>query len=312
MMDRKRFGRFSAFFAVGFCYLVVCATGAKNHELRAAQLPEQAVKAADFRAELSASQVKDGSVVIVSVGLPEQLEDALVKGDFEGIQIPFFSDSVKGEYHAVLGVPYNHKSGETKISIRVLKNGIEYSKELPLTVLSGQYASETLRVDLRHLNPTKKDIKRIFRDKAEVGKIYSRLIPRKYWKGPFRFPVESAITSVYGTKRVFNGQFASFHSGLDFKAPVGTRVYASAPGKVVLAKDLFFTGNTVMVDHGYGVLTLYAHLSKIDVTRGQMVDLNTLLGLSGETGRVSGPHLHWQAVVHKMKVNPLDLTKVMK
>jgi len=67
-----------------------------------------------------------------------------------------------------------------------------------------------------------------------------------------------------------------------------------------------------MVDHGYGVLTLYAHLSKIDVTRGQMVDLNTLLGLSGETGRVSGPHLHWQAVVHKMKVNPLDLTKVMK
>lgn len=282
--------------------------------MRAAQLPEQAVKIADFRAELSTSQVKDGSVVIVSVGLPEELADASVKGDFEGIQLPFFADTSKGEYHAVLGVPYNHKAGETKVSIRVFKDGIEHfkAKELPITILNGQYASETLRVDPRHLNPTKKDIKRIYRDKAEVGKIYSQLIPRKYWKGPFRLPVESAMTSVYGTKRVFNGRFASFHSGLDFKAPVGTRVYASAPGEVVLAKNLFFTGNTVMVDHGYGVLTLYAHLSKIDVKRGQLVDLNTLLGLSGETGRVSGPHLHWQAVVHKMKVNPLDLTKVMK
>jgi len=91
-----------------------------------------------------------------------------------------------------------------------------------------------------------------------------------------------------------------------------TPVYSAAPGIVVLAKNLFYTGNTVMIDHGYGIITLYAHMTELKVKKDDVVEQRRLLGLSGKTGRVSGPHLHWQAVVHHVKVNPIGLTEVMR
>jgi murein DD-endopeptidase MepM/ murein hydrolase activator NlpD len=118
-----------------------------------------------------------------------------------------------------------------------------------------------------------------------------------------------AVTSSFGSRRVYNGIQSSAHTGLDFKAPKGTPIYAASRGRVALAKNLFFTGNTVILDHGYGVLTLYAHMSKLKVKKGQMVEGGHLLGLSGMTGRVTGPHLHWMAIIHKQKVNPIGLTQ---
>ena len=112
-------------------------------------------------------------------------------------------------------------------------------------------------------------------------------------------------------RRLYNGEQRNFHPGLDLKAPVGTKIRAPENGKVVLAKNLFFTGNTVALDHGYGVITLYAHMSKIRVHLGDQVKPGDLLGLSGKTGRVSGPHLHWQAVIRGVKVNPAELTRAM-
>jgi murein DD-endopeptidase MepM/ murein hydrolase activator NlpD len=99
---------------------------------------------------------------------------------------------------------------------------------------------------------------------------------------------------------------------MDLKAAMETPVYSAAPGIIVLAKNLFYTGNTVMMDHGYGVVTLYAHMNELKVKVGEVVPVHKLLGLSGKTGRVSGPHLHWQAVVHHVKVNPIGLTEVMR
>jgi murein DD-endopeptidase MepM/ murein hydrolase activator NlpD len=125
-------------------------------------------------------------------------------------------------------------------------------------------------------------------------------------------PIDSKVTSIYGTKRTFNGEMRSFHQGLDLRAKTGTPVRAPAGGTVVLAKDLFFTGNTVILDHGYGIFTIYAHMSKLGVKKGEKVNVKQQLGLSGATGRASGPHLHWGAQVNKSKVNPLELTRVMQ
>ncbi|MGZ3688040.1 MAG: M23 family metallopeptidase, partial [Bdellovibrionota bacterium] len=183
---------------------------------------------------------------------------------------------------------------------------------LPLKVVDGNYPSETLHVAGKHVNPSPRMMPRIQREQHEAAAIYDRLTKVKYWNGPFQMPVKSAITSAFGSKRIYNGELKNFHPGVDLKAPMRTRIRAAAPGVIVMAKNLYYTGNTVMIDHGYGVITLYAHMSKLKVKKGQLVRSGQLLGLSGMTGRVTGPHLHWQAVIHHVKINPLDLTKVMR
>ena len=154
-------------------------------------------------------------------------------------------------------------------------------------------------------------MKRIKKEAAEIGRLYRSPRMIKDWQGAFEFPIQSAVTSQFGTRRVFNGEMKSFHQGLDLKAPEGTPIAAPAGGKVVLAKDLYMTGNTIILDHGYGLFTIYAHMSVMRAKLGTLVKKGELLGLSGMTGRASGPHLHWGAVVHLLKVNPMDLIRVL-
>lgn len=297
-MAKKRFAQFNIGF-VALSLLVACGT-----------VPRSSASA-DFQAELSSSKTIDGSIVLVSLRLPVEIQQPVVQGHFENIDLPFFRN---GEvYQSVLGVPYDHKPGLTQVQIRVGEGAQARTIAATLTIVRGNYESEVLKVQgskVRPQNP--KDLARIKIEQAEIGEVYSAVTLKKYWSGPFLLPVQAAFTSRFGTKRVYNGLQKSAHLGLDFKAPVGTPIMAAAPGKVVIAKDLFFTGNTVILDHGYGVLTLYAHMSKLNVKKGQEVKAGELLGLSGKTGRVTGPHLHWMAIVHKQKVNPFDLTQVMK
>ena len=135
---------------------------------------------------------------------------------------------------------------------------------------------------------------------------------KKFWQGPFELPIQSRVTSAFGTRRVYNGVLKSFHTGLDLKAAMNTPIHAAAPGIVALSKNLFYTGNTVILDHGYGILTVYAHMNLRKVKVGDVVDVQQILGLSGKTGRVNGPHLHWQGIAHQVKVNPLGLVQVVK
>lgn len=266
----------------------------------------------DFKADLSSSDVLDGSVVLVDIQVPKGLlsDKDEVTGQFEDTKFWFYPAPEKGEgaYEAIVGVPHNHKPGPSEVKVMVK----DVVHSLPIKISDAKYPSENLKVSKHIVNPKKKDLVQIRSDIAEVGKIYSNIIKQKYWKGPFVLPIDSRVTSIYGTKRVFNGQMKSFHQGMDLKAPMGTPIHAAGAGVVVLAKSLFFTGNTVMVDHGYGVVTLYAHMSELKVKQGDHVDAGQLLGLSGMTGRANGPHLHWGVVINKVKVNPADFLKVVR
>ncbi len=266
----------------------------------------------EYKADLSSSDVIDGSVVLISVQVPKGMLSSAdeVTGQFEDTKFWFYPVPERGEgaFEAVIGVPHNHTPGASEV--KVLVKGVERS--LPIKISDAKYPSETLKVSNRHVNPKKKDLEQIRRDIEDVGKIYSNITKQKYWKGPFVLPVSSSVTSVYGTKRVFNGKMQSFHNGLDLKAPTGTPIHAAGSGVVVLAKSLFFTGNTVLIDHGYGVVTLYAHMSELKVKSGDRVEAGRLLGLSGMTGRANGPHLHWGVVINKVKVNPADFLKVIR
>ncbi len=174
------------------------------------------------------------------------------------------------------------------------------------------YPKEALRVDPSKVNPSPKDLKRIQREVKVVGAIYRTLTPQRFWAGAWSKPVLGPQTSRYGNQRTFNGELRSSHQGIDFRAPTGTEILAPAIGKVALVKDLFFSGKTVILDHGFGLFTIYAHLSAFRVSQGEIVKPGRVLGLSGATGRAAGPHLHLGAVLQGVKFNPEDLFEVLK
>lgn len=260
---------------------------------------------------LEPGKAVDGGIVRVELTGPLDAQTSEFEGDFNGIKFPFFLVT-PGKFSALLGVPHNLAPQHYLVRV---KRSLGKKSEVftaGLEVVSGNYPSEVLKVSNRHINPNKKNLLRIKREIREVSLLYQQVTQKKYWSGPFLTPIPSEYTSPYGTKRVFNGQLKSFHNGIDLKAATGTEVRAPAGARVVLAKDLFFSGGTVILDHGYGVMTLYAHLSEIKIKVGTEVKAGDLLGLSGMTGRVTGPHLHWAAILHKQKVNPRYLTEVVK
>jgi murein DD-endopeptidase MepM/ murein hydrolase activator NlpD len=262
----------------------------------------------DVDAALSSPKVADGSLMVVTAHFKKPYKGAL-NGKFEDESFVFFPiGDGQSDYEAIFGVPHSHAPGVVTLAI----SGDGVYKTIPFEVVDGNYKSETLKVDNSRVNPPKKVMKRILEEQKETGAVYAMVTPQKYWNGPFKFPIQSRVTSPFGTKRVYNGQLKGYHGGLDLKAHDGTPIHAAAPGKVVLAKNLYYSGNTVILDHGYGLMTLYFHMTKIKAKPGQVVNTGDLLGLSGHTGRVTGPHLHWQAVVGKVKVNPMGLIEVLK
>jgi murein DD-endopeptidase MepM/ murein hydrolase activator NlpD len=153
--------------------------------------------------------------------------------------------------------------------------------------------------------------RRANREARELDVIYKTLTPEILWTKPFVTPVAGQTEgSNFGHRRVFNGQARAPHSGADLKASTGTPVRATNSGRVVLAKNLFFSGNTVVLDHGLGIYTVYAHLSRIDVKLSQTVKDAQVLGLAGATGRVTGPHLHWGARIQGARVDPFSLLSI--
>jgi murein DD-endopeptidase MepM/ murein hydrolase activator NlpD len=273
-----------------------------------APAPELKELTSGIRGELSGSEAPEGGVVRVTLQTSSKTKAEDVTATFDGKEIPFYPLQEPGRFGAVFGVQHDFKPGQAELEVHVG----DKKASLPFAVLDGGFKSERITVDPKHVNPPKSELKRIMEEQHEIGVIYKTITREKYWGGPFVLPIESPVTSPFGVKRMYNGEQRNFHPGMDLKAPQGTEIHAPAAGRVVLAKFLYFTGNTVGIDHGYGVITLYAHMSKIEVKVGDKVDTGQVLGLSGKTGRASGPHLHWQAVIQGVKVNPLELTRVMR
>ena len=165
-------------------------------------------------------------------------------------------------------------------------------------VLPKKFHRERLNVAKKMIFPSKKDRIRIRREQAFLNKTYASSGERPFFEQAFQVPLESLVTSVYGTKRIYNNQKHSQHLGTDFRAKVGKKIKSANSGKVVVSRNLYYTGNTVTIDHGLGIFSIYGHLSKLKVTEGEHILSGTVVGLSGATGRVTGPHLHWGVKVN--------------
>jgi murein DD-endopeptidase MepM/ murein hydrolase activator NlpD len=210
---------------------------------------------------------------------------------------------------AVLGVDLDSAAGSHEALLDLAyADGRSRQRPEPVSVSAVRYPTTELTVEPRYVELNPEDQQRASRESGEIDSIYSTITSEVYWEEPFMVPIPGATGGRnFGHRRVFNGQPRAPHSGADLSAATGTPIKAANRGRVVLAKDLFFSGNAVFVDHGLGVYTVYLHLSEIGVEPGDMVERGQTVGLAGATGRVTGPHLHWGARVVDARVDPFSL-----
>ena len=180
----------------------------------------------------------------------------------------------------------------TPYSCKVETQGTTFH-EIQFKVKERVYNAEQLKVDPKKIKLSPKNEKRVFEEQLVLNKIYASSIPDFLYTEAFQQPLKSHVTSVYGTKRVYNNQKKGQHLGIDYRAAIGDKVPSANAGKIVFAGDLFYTGWTVIIDHGLDIFTVYGHLSKTLVKAGETIKRGDVIGLSGNTGRTSGPHLHW-------------------
>ncbi|HYW37538.1 MAG TPA: M23 family metallopeptidase [Terriglobales bacterium] len=234
-----------------------------------------------------------------------------LSGNWLGHEIAFSFDASHKSWFALAGASLDTKPGAYSIQLHAETTaGEAISFEKKIRVERQRYPRVLLKVPGRYTSPSPEDQRQIEQDKETKAQVFETLSPGREWKGSFAPPVNAEISDVFGVERVFNGSVQSTHQGLDFRVPSGTSIAAVNSGRVILARPLFFEGNCVVIDHGQGLLTLYLHLSKSLVKEGDDVGKGQAIGLSGGTGRATGPHLHlavrWQGVY----LNPQVLLKL--
>lgn len=247
---------------------------------------------------------------IVALRYADEPGLAAVEAAWGGRSVPLVK---RGEtWLGLIGVDLDTAAGEQTAAVTFrYADGRSRSVRETIGVQAGNYPTTRLTVEPRYVELSPADQARANRESEELALIYATLTPEMYWTEPFQSPIPG-ITSGnnFGHRRVFNGQARAPHSGADLRAVTGTAIHAANRGRVVLAKDLFFSGNAVCIDHGLGVYSAYLHLSEIQVATGEMIERGAVIGLAGATGRVTGPHLHWGVRVLDARVNPFELLEL--
>jgi murein DD-endopeptidase MepM/ murein hydrolase activator NlpD len=267
---------------------------------------------------LSAPDAAQGTLLLAGIRSDKPLGD--VTGKWNDRDVPFWKGEQKEHAassadvrKALLGVDLEKAAGKYEFTVAgKLQSGESVSCRAMVEVKEGHFATENLTVKKQFVEPNPEQEARAAEETKRLREIYDRVTPERLWDGPFRMPLVGEFKgSNFGKRRVLNGHPGSPHGGVDFPAPTGTPVHAAQKGRVVLAEELFFSGNTVIVDHGLGIYTFYCHFSEIDAKIGDEVVAGTILGKVGATGRVTGPHLHWGLEIEHARVNALEILKVL-
>jgi murein DD-endopeptidase MepM/ murein hydrolase activator NlpD len=250
-----------------------------------------------------------GSPVLFELTAPTGAK--AISAQWFGHELTFVRRVGTNSWTALAGIPIETARGKYTLQLAEdLGPGKTLNLRREVLVAKATYPKITVKVAKQYTEPDPEQLKTIAADKEVKTKILSTTGPERLWVGSFREPVSAPISDIFGTARVFNGEVQSRHQGLDFGVPTGTVVHSINRGKVILARFLYFEGNCAVIDHGQGLLSLYLHLSELRVQEGQEVGAGEVIGLSGGTGRASGPHLHlavrWQGIY----LNPAILLKM--
>lgn len=230
------------------------------------------------------------------------------RGQLAGQRLRFVK-ARHGAYVALSAIDLEASTGPVRLRLDLEgKERRPYLWSSEVVVSSKAFPMEKLEVEGKYVRPPVEDERRAEKEARLLKRLFAEATPKPLFSGAFSSPIPGAMSARFGERRVFNGVPKAPHTGADLRAKAGEPVRAPAGGRVVLAEDLFYSGNTVILDHGLGLYTLYAHLSRIDVKHGQTVKRGQRLGLVGATGRVTGPHLHWAARLRGARVDPYSLT----
>ena len=234
-----------------------------------------------------------GGVAVVALGSEAQAPTARYQGK------PVLVVREEGKrWIAIVGIPLKSQPGPHQLQV-------SDGRTLGFTVGTKHYREQHIKLkNSRQVNPLAEDMTRINRELAEQTRAYQTFSPTQPSNLLFDKPVEGPLSSPFGLRRFFNGEERNPHSGLDFAVGAGTPIKAPAAGKVILIGNYFFNGNTVFVDHGQGLISMFCHMSKVDVKLGQSLPRGGIVGRVGATGRATGPHMHWNVSLNDARVDP--------
>ena len=271
----------------------------------AAASPDSRVKISHY-----ARSLQPGEVVLLTVESRKPLQDA--GAALFGKTFPLYPGPNARVWQGLIGIDPEARPGRHTVRLRgKCLDGTPILGDDVLEIRSKTFPTRRLTVDEQYVTPSKEMEERIRRESRRVEDIFAQVTPRRIWKDHFSAPVHAPATSSFGRRTILNGKPRSPHWGTDFTADVGTPICAPNSGRILLAADLYFSGNTVIIDHGLGLYSFLAHMSQIAVREGDVVEAGALIGKVGATGRVTGPHLHWTVRLVGVRVDPLSLIAVL-
>ncbi len=258
-----------------------------------------ASSASNWTVRAQPARLVNGAPVLFQVKAPAKLES--LTGTWLGHQLTFSYDASTKTWFALGGVLFETSPGKYPLELtgdRAATAPLTFTRTLAVARAKYPQIKVELTVEKKFTEPSPAQQAEIAEGVKIKQDYLSRVTPTREWDGKFTAPADAAISDVFGSQRIFNGNAQRPHFGLDFRVPTGTPVAAMNRGTVLLARFLYFEGNCVVIDHGQGLLTLYFHLSELKVKEGDQVERGQEIGLSGGTGRATGPHLHvavrWQ------------------
>lgn len=225
----------------------------------------------------------------------------------------YFQQSGGSSFTGLMGADIEAKPAISKLLLlATTRRGTIYERKVPVHIKTKAFRTESFSVPPTFDQMSPETLEEIGREQADFARAFAFSSPERLWEAPFVRPVpQEASASSFGMRRIINGSPRAPHSGMDLSAPFGTEVVASNYGRVVLIGNYFFAGGSVVLDHGGGLFTMYFHLSEFRVEQGSSVKRGDIIGLSGASGRVTGPHLHWGARLSGARINPLELLKII-
>jgi Peptidase family M23/Peptidase family M23 N-terminal domain len=248
--------------------------------------------------------LQPGELVVLTVTMPDAAGHPRVRAfdhDVEAFRVD------GAEWRALVGIDLDVKPGTHRVTV----GGGGAQATYDLAVMPRTFRTRRLSVDEAFVTPPPSAGKRIEADAQLLESVWKSPAPERQWTAPFVRPVPGEANSAFGTRSIFNGKPRSAHGGADFLSPSGTPIRAPNAGRIVVARDLYYSGNTVIIDHGLGLFSMLAHMSVIDVHEGDRVDAGQVLGKVGATGRVTGPHLHWAVRASGARVDPLSVLALL-
>jgi hypothetical protein len=242
--------------------------------------------------------VRNGDLFIVSTG-----QKGPVEAEFMGKRYPVIEEEEGERGFFLFGVDLDAEAGRYPLTVHFSHPQME-SVTVEVEVQERSFPVEELTLPRDMVTPPEDVLERIAWERKAAAEVYRTSVLKAAWSPPFVVPTDGTPSGNFGKRRILNGQPKSPHSGVDYKAPRGTEVKAVAKGEVRMAEELYYSGKTILIDHGAGLVSQYFHLDSLQVQKGEMVERGETVGRVGATGRVTGPHLHFGIRLYGMRSDP--------